>query len=68
MASKTHGKCYLWQTYYGKCNYDKCIYGKKAHKRAYFCDPPAYIVNSKYMVCKHINVSNACKEQYFDQN
>ena len=23
MASVTHGKCYLWQRYYGKCNYGK---------------------------------------------
>ena len=21
MANLTYGKCYLWQTYYGKCNY-----------------------------------------------
>ena len=27
MASVTYGKCYLWQTYYGKCNYGKSIYG-----------------------------------------
>jgi len=25
MASVTYGKCYLWQMYYGKCNYGKCI-------------------------------------------
>ena len=21
IANLTYGKCYLWQTYYGKCNY-----------------------------------------------
>ena len=25
MASVTYGKCYLWQRYYGKCNYGKDI-------------------------------------------
>ena len=25
MASVTYGKCYLWQKYYGKCNYGKSI-------------------------------------------
>ena len=25
MASVTYGKCYLWQKYYGKCNYSKSI-------------------------------------------
>ena len=25
MASVTYGKCYLWQRYYGKCNYGKSI-------------------------------------------
>ena len=25
MATVTYGKCYLWQTYYGKCNYGKSI-------------------------------------------
>ena len=28
MANVIYGKCNLWQTYYGNCNYDKCIYGK----------------------------------------
>ena len=28
LASVTSGQCYLWQTYFGKCNYCKCIYGK----------------------------------------
>ena len=25
MVSVTYGKCYLWQKYYGKCNYGKSI-------------------------------------------
>ena len=25
MASLIYGKCYLWQMYYGKCNYGKNI-------------------------------------------
>ena len=25
MVNVTYGKCYLWQTYYGKCNYGKYI-------------------------------------------
>ena len=25
MASVTYGNCYLWQKYYGKCNYGKNI-------------------------------------------
>ena len=25
MASVTYDKCYLWQMYYGKCNYGKNI-------------------------------------------
>ena len=25
MVSVTYGKCYLWQRYYGKCNYGKDI-------------------------------------------
>ena len=28
MASVTYGECNLWQTYYGKCNYGKCIHDK----------------------------------------
>ena len=28
IASVIYGKCYLWQTYHGKCNYGKYIYGK----------------------------------------
>ena len=28
MTIVIYGKCYLWQTYYGKCNYGKSIYGK----------------------------------------
>ena len=25
MVSVSYGKCYLWQMYYGKCNYGKSI-------------------------------------------
>ena len=28
MASVSYDKCYLWQMYYGKFNFDKSIYGK----------------------------------------
>ena len=49
MASKTHGKCYLWQTYYGKCNYDKCIYDKNI--MANVTEPP-------YHPCKIIERVN----------
>ena len=28
MINCNYGKCYLWQTYYGKSNYCKCIYSK----------------------------------------
>ena len=28
MVSVTYGKCYLWQKYYGKCNYGKSIMAK----------------------------------------
>ena len=29
MASVTYGKCYLWQMYYGKCNYGKNLMAKE---------------------------------------
>ena len=35
MASVTYGKCYLWQRYYAKCNYDKSILANET-------EPPVY--------------------------
>ena len=31
MINCNYGKCYLCQTYYGKCNYGKSIYGKSVN-------------------------------------
>ena len=35
MASVTYGKCYLWQKYYGKCNYGKSIMANETEPHNY---------------------------------
>ena len=36
MASVTYGKCYLWQKYYGKCNYGKSIMANETEPQKLF--------------------------------
>ena len=36
MASVTYGKCYLWQKYYGKCNYGKSIMANETEPSCLF--------------------------------
>ena len=57
MATVTYGKCYLWQTYYGKCNYGKSIYGKSI--MAYNVTEPKLIVFD----CFPIKVASRCSRE-----
>ena len=56
MASVIYGKCYLWQTYYGKCNYGKFICGKSIMSNV--TEPIKVFVPENYLFLTVVSLQN----------